>query len=102
MESAVSGRTGITAHNMSRASGGIYAGAMYALRDANGTWRAGEANGKYRSGQPELVSIYATALSPFAGDGGRTVYVGGYDPNDFPSSDTAWVFSTDLANLMGR
>jgi hypothetical protein len=87
---------------MSNSSGGIYAGAMYALRDAQGSWRVGETNGKYHSSQPELVSIYTTAVSPFAEAGGRTIYVGGYDPNDFLSSDTAWVFSTDLANLVGR
>jgi hypothetical protein len=102
MEAYVSGRTRITAHKMSNSSGGIYAGAMYALRDAQGSWRVGETNGKYHSSQPELVSIYTTAVSPFAEAGGRTIYVGGYDPNDFPSSDTAWVFSTDLANLVGR
>jgi poly(A) polymerase len=91
----------LTAHNMRNDKGGFYAGAMYALRDSRGRWRVGEVNGKYRPGQPELVSIYTFALSPFS-DPGQTVYLGGYDPNYFPSSDTAWVSSTDLANLVGR
>jgi hypothetical protein len=92
----------LTAHNMRNAKGGFYAGAMYALRDARGGWRVGEVNGKYQPGQPELVSVYDIALSPFSEPGRQTVYLGGYDANFFPSSDTAWVYSTDLANLVGR
>jgi hypothetical protein len=92
----------LTAHNMRNAESGFYAGAMYALRDALGRWRVGEVDGKYQPGQPELVSVYDIALSPFGEAGGQMVYLGGYDPNFFPSSDTAWVYSTDLANLVGR
>jgi hypothetical protein len=93
----------LMAHNMRYPKGGgFYAGAMYALRDARGRWRVGEANGKYQPGQPELVSVYDIALSPFSEPGRQTVYLGGYDANFFPSSDTAWVYSTDLANLVGR
>jgi poly(A) polymerase len=102
MEAHVSGRAQATVHKMSGRSGGIYAGAMYALRDTLGRWRIGEVNGKYQPGQPELESIYTSALSPFNEPGRQTIYVGGYDPNDFPSSDTAWVSSTDLANLVRR
>jgi hypothetical protein len=29
-------------------------------------------------------------------------HLGGYDPNHFPSTDTSWVFGTDLENLVGR
>ena len=93
----------LTAHNMRYPKGGgFYAGAMYALRDAQGRWRVGEVNGKYRPGQPELVSVYDIALSPFGEPARQTVYFGGYDANFFPSFDTAWVYSTDLANLVGR
>lgn len=92
----------LIAHNVRSDKGGFYAGAMYALRDSRGQWRIGEVNGKYRPGQPELESIYTFALSPFAEPGRQTVYVGGYDPDDYPSSDTAWVYSTDLATLIGR
>lgn len=91
----------LTAHNMRNAESGFYAGAMYALRDARGRWRVSEVNGKYQPGQPGLVSVYDIALSPFAEPGRQTVYLGGYDPNFFSSSDTAWVYSTDLANLVG-
>jgi len=82
--------------------GGAYAGALYALRDARGHWRVGEVNGKYEPGQPELVSVYTYALSPFARVDRPAIYLGGYDPNHFPSTDTAWVFGTDLGNLLAR
>lgn len=93
---------GLTAHNQRKDKGGHYAGAMYALRDAQGGWRVGEVNGKYQPGEPELVSVYTYALSPFTGADRQTIYLGGYDPNHFPSSDTAWVYSTDLTNVLGR
>ncbi|MBV8534520.1 MAG: hypothetical protein JO128_02945, partial [Alphaproteobacteria bacterium] len=89
----------LTAHNQRNRNGGFYAGAMYALRDARGGWRIGEVNGDYSAGQPELVSIYTAALSPFGGADARTVYLGGYDPNFFRSTDTGWIYSTSLANL---
>ena len=92
----------LTAHNMRSDKGGFYAGGMYGLRDARGRWRIGEANGTYQPGQSELVSVYAFALSPFSKAGHQTVYLGGYDPDNFPSSETAWVYSTDLVNLIGR
>jgi poly(A) polymerase len=92
----------LTAHNQRNEKGGFYAGAMYALRDAQGHWRVGEVNGRYQQGQPELVSVYTYALSPFSEPGRRTIYLGGYDCDFFPSSDTAWAYSTDLANLVGR
>jgi hypothetical protein len=62
----------------------------------------GEVNGKYQPGQPELVSIYTYALAPFREVDRQTIYLGGHDPNHFPSTDTSWVFSTDLENLVGR
>jgi hypothetical protein len=92
----------LTARNMRNDKGGFYAGAMYALRDSRGNWRVGEVNGKYKPGQPELVSVYTYALSPFGEPGGPAIYLGGYDPNNFPSSDTGWVYSTGLASLLGR
>jgi hypothetical protein len=92
----------LMAYNMRNDNGGFYAGAMYALRDSRGRWRVGEVNGKYRLGQPELVSIYTIAPSPFGEPDRQMIYLGGYDSNYFPSSDTAWVYSTDLANLLGR
>ncbi len=92
----------LTAHNQRPPTGGFYAGGLYALRDVAGHWRIGEVNGRYQPGQPEFVSVYTAALSPFAAEAGRAIYLGGYDPNHFPSSDTAWVARAALATLLGR
>ncbi|MBV8408372.1 MAG: hypothetical protein JOY64_12120 [Alphaproteobacteria bacterium] len=89
----------LTARNQRTANGGFYAGALYAMRDPLAHWRIGDANGRYRPGQPELVAIYTAALSPFAAAARRTIYLGGYDPNHHPSTDTGWVYATDLARL---
>jgi len=92
----------LTARNQRRETGGFYAGGLYALRDEAGRWRIGEVGGRFEPGQPELVSVYTAALSPFAADSGRAIYLGGYDPNDFPSSNTAWVARAGLGTLLGR
>jgi hypothetical protein len=55
----------LTAHNQRNDRGGMYAGARYAPRDTQGHWRVGEVNGKYPTGQPELVSVYTYALLVF-------------------------------------
>ena len=98
----VSAGTELTAQNQRRGQGGFYAGAMYALRDFKGGWHVGEVDGKFQSGMPELVSVYTYALSPFGGQDAERIYLGGYDCNDFPSSNTAWIYRTDLKTLLAR
>ena len=90
------------AHNQRGPQGGPYAGAMYAVRDPRGHWRMGEVNGKFQPGMPELVSTYTYALSPFGGQDAGRIYLGGYDCNDHPSTDTAWVYRTHVENLLRR
>jgi poly(A) polymerase len=104
LESFVPIRVGqeLTAYNQRNRLGGFYAGAMYALRDSKGDWRVGEVNGMFHPGKPELVSVYTYALSPFGGRDAERIYLGGYDCNDFPSTDTAWVYRTDLKKLLTR
>jgi hypothetical protein len=92
----------LVAHNQRMPQGGLYAGAMYAVRAPQGHWRVGEVNGKFQPGMPELVSTYTYALSPFGGQDAGRIYLGGYDCNDHPSTDTAWVYRTDVANLLPR
>ena len=94
--------TELTAHNQRKAQGGMYAGALYALRDSRGGWRVSEVNGKFTPGMPEPVSVYDYALSPFGGADASRVYLGGYDCDDFPSTDTAWVSRTEVSNLLRR
>ncbi|MDB5887647.1 MAG: hypothetical protein JWM03_519 [Rhodocyclales bacterium] len=54
----------LTVQNQRSSKGGFYAGALYALRDAQGHWRVGEVGGKFQPGQRALVSIYTFSLSP--------------------------------------
>lgn len=91
----------LLAGNQQNQRGGFYAGAMYALRDAQGQWRVREVNGRYQPGAPPLVSVYTLAISPFAPGDRPWVYLGGYDPNNFPSTDTGWIYGADLDTLLG-
>jgi len=76
----------------------LYAGALYAVRSAGGTYTVHEVNGPYAPGRPVLVSPRTFALSPF-GDG--MVYVGGHDASFRPSDDMAWVFKASLDVVLG-
>ena len=80
----------------------MYAGAMYALREAKGGWRVSEVNGRFRPGMPELVSVYTYARSPFGGRDAGRIYLGGYDCNDYPSTGTTGVHRTDVEKLLRR
>jgi hypothetical protein len=96
----ISAGRGLTARNQYKDVGGFYSGAMYALRDSKGHWRVGEVNGRFQTGNPELVSTYTYALSPFGGQDATSIYFGGYDCNDFPSTDTAWVYRADINTVL--
>jgi hypothetical protein len=80
--------------------GGFYAGALYAIRDDASHYRLSEVNGSVGTSAPPLVATRAYALSPFAEDRGQIIYLGGYDCDFKPSSDTAWIFRTNLANAL--
>jgi len=80
--------------------GGYYAGALYAIRDAAGSYRMAEVNGRIGGTNPALESTRAYALSPFPEDGGRAVYFGGFDCNFVRCSDTAWIFRADVATVL--
>jgi poly(A) polymerase len=92
----------LVAANQRRDRGGFYGGALYALRDGQGKWRLGEVNGAFQPGKQELVSVYTYAMSPFGGTDRQNIYLGGYDPNNFPSTDTGWVYRAGLKELLGR
>jgi hypothetical protein len=83
-------------------TGGMYEGALYAIRYPNETYRIGQVNGMFPAGNPPLVSIRTYAMSPFPSQNGSVIYFGGYDANDHLCLDTAWVFSTTLANALGE
>jgi hypothetical protein len=90
----------LTAANQRNRYGGYYSGALIALRDAKGGWRLNEVNGRFEPGRSALVAPYTAALSPFGGRFSQSIYFGGYDPNFFASTDTAWIFRGSLHQLL--
>lgn len=49
-----------------------------------------------------LNSTRAIALSPYGSDNGQGIYFGGYDADDNPSHNTAYVLKTSLATAFGQ
>ena len=76
----------------------LYAGAMYAVRTAEGTYTVHEVNGAYAAGKPVLVSPRTFAHSPFGDD---LLFVGGHDASNHRSDDMAWVFKASLDVVLG-
>ena len=87
---------------MGKASGGFYAGAMYAVRDRNGKYWLNEVDGPHDGIKPPLVAVRAYTLSPFQRDGQEAVYFGGFVGDYGPSPNTAWVFGTPVANAVRK
>ena len=76
----------------------LYAGAMYAVRTAEGTYTVHEVNGAYAPGKPVLVSPRTFAHSPF---GDKQLFVGGHDASSHRSDDMAWIFRASLDVVLG-
>ena len=89
-----------TAPNQRKSTGGFYAGALYAIRDAKGRYRIAEVDGPASPSNPALVSVRTFAISPFTEDNGNVIYFAGYDGDDAPSTDTAWIFRADAATAL--
>lgn len=83
-----------------KGNGGMYSGALYAIRDANAHYRIAEVNGRIARSNPILFGTRDYAVSPFPSDLGQTVYFAGYDCNWVKCSDTAWIFRTSLVNAL--
>jgi len=72
--------------------GAFAAEARYFIRHANGTNISYEVAEVADPHQPALVAVRAIAVSPFAVNGGRALYFGGFDCNAVPSHNTAWIY----------
>jgi hypothetical protein len=79
---------------------GFYEGALYAIRNPKGEYRLNEVNGRFPPKNPGLQATYCYAVSPFPADRGEVIYFGGYDGNNMPSTNMAWIFRTSLANAL--
>ena len=76
----------------------LYAGAMYAVRSADQTYKVLEVNNTYLPGKSLLVSPRTFCLSPF---GDNHLYIGGHDSSRLISDDMAWVFRAPVEAALG-
>jgi hypothetical protein len=94
----------IGGHNFPRwqgnEDGGFYAGSVVAIRDEQGRYRLREVNGRSTASKPILVATRCFAISPFPADAGRVIYFGGHDQSYRPSTNMAWIFSTQLDGFL--
>ncbi len=67
--------------------------AHYLIRDCSGNYALREIQDVQIVPKPVLVSVRALAVSPFASDPVGTVYAGGFDANNNPVHNTAWLYS---------
>lgn len=100
----VQGRTRRVRRGQSDADtqGGWRPAGTYLIREAGGVYRLGEVAGPWRPGKPMLVAPRALAVSPFAADAGKVVYVGGFDCNFFPARDSAWIFRAPVETVLAN
>jgi hypothetical protein len=74
-----------------------YPAALYAIRDAVGSYRVRQVD----PGSTMDLRVPRTyALSPFPQDNGASIYFGGFDDGGFPAHNTAWVFQTTVENAL--
>ena len=79
----------------------FYAGGCYAVRRGPRDYLTLEVNGNFSPGNgPVLEAVRAFALSPFAGEEGDVLYVGGFDANFKNASDRAWIFKANLRTVL--
>ncbi len=66
--------------------------AHYLIRDCGGHYALREIQDPQIVPKPQLVAVRALAVSPFAADPTGTVYAGGFDANNNPVHNTAWLY----------
>eukprot|EP00928_Gymnodinium_smaydae_P055035 TRINITY_DN38697_c0_g1_i1.p3 TRINITY_DN38697_c0_g1~~TRINITY_DN38697_c0_g1_i1.p3 ORF type:complete len:132 (-),score=24.18 TRINITY_DN38697_c0_g1_i1:169-564(-) len=73
--------------------GYYYAGALFAIRHADGSYSVNEVGGRRSPSQvePALIAPRTYIQSPFQEEP-DAVYFGGYDCNDLKNHNRAWVF----------
>jgi len=85
-------------HHLRWKGSALYAGAMYAIRGPDQTYKVGEVNNAYAPGKAVLVSPRTFCLSPF---GDNHLFIGGHDSSRKISDDMAWIFRAPLKVALG-
>jgi len=75
------------------ANGGFYKGAVYALRNEDGSsYRIEEVNGPIGENDKPLVATVCYEKSPFKDE--NAIYFGGLDPNSYEATNMAWIYKS--------
>lgn len=69
---------------------GLEAGAWFLIRHPGGQYELRQVTARFPKIGQNLVAARTFAVSPFPAEA-KVVYVGGYDANDTPAHDTAWI-----------
>ena len=77
----------------------LYAGALYAVRREDQTYKVMEVNNSYRPGKRSLVSPRAFCYSPF---NDASLFIGGHDSSRKVSDNMAWIFKAPLDVALGK
>lgn len=82
-------------HTVLDVNHGLEAGAWFLLRWPGGCYELREVRAENALVNKALVAVRAAQASPFPNEAG-IVYLGGYDANDDPAHDTAWIARSRL------
>ena len=77
-------------HKVLDVNHGLEAGAWFLIRRPGGRYELHEVPRNSAPTGAELVAVRVAHASPFSGQT-ATIYLGGYDANDSPAHDTAWI-----------
>lgn len=79
---------------------GLEGGAWFLIRHPGGRYELHQVTAEFPVIGRNLVAARTIVASPFAGER-DAIYIGGYDANDSPAHDTAWI-ARGKSTIMGR
>lgn len=82
-------------HTVLDVNHGLEGGAWFLLRQPGGRYELHEVRLDGALANKTLVAVRVAWASPFPNEAG-VVYLGGYDANDYPAHDTAWIARSRL------
>ena len=88
-----------TKKNLRWKGSALYAGALYAVRQEDQTYKVLEVNNSYEVGRRPLVAPRAFCVSPFNDD---SIYIGGHDSSRKVSDNMAWIFNAPTDVALGK
>jgi hypothetical protein len=77
-------------HTILNVINGLEGGAWLLIRHPGGRYVLHQVTARFPGIGQNLVAVRSIVPSPFSAEPGK-IYVGGYDANDTPAHDTAWI-----------